>query len=117
VGQSSEVKEKKRVGFEEEDEEQDFIEFAHLHRRLRVSQEEADEIFDRMAKEVVKTKLTKLNSLSRHYLKIQNKYVQKIMFKNRPEALAKIVQEHAAGEVFVPSELEQIMYEDALEAI
>ena len=82
-----------------------------------MSSEEANEIFHNLAKELVKSKIEKLNWLSKKYLKWQTKYVEKIMFKNRQEHLKKIVDEHAQGEVFVPSELEQIMYEESTELI
>ena len=39
------------------------------------------------------------------------------MFKNEKSKLEALVEEHAKGEIFIPTELEEIMYEEARDQI
>ena len=39
------------------------------------------------------------------------------MFKNNPIVLKEYVTQHAQGEIFTPSELEQLMLDEAMELI
>lgn len=74
-------------------------------------------IHQTLAKELVEAKKKKLNCLSRLYLWLQDTFVQKILFKNTQDELNTIVAAQSKGEVHVPSELERVMHEEALEII
>jgi len=70
-----------------------------------------------LAKEFVKVKITKINCLSRMYQRWNRGYVNQIMFKNKPEQLEELLSKHRKGDTYVPTELEAIMYQEALEYI
>ena len=71
------------------------------------------EIIHKIAIEFVAHKKTRLNSWSNWYLDLNNDYVEKIMFKNKPKVLDDILSKHSRGEIDVPTELEILMLEEA----
>jgi len=79
----------------------------------RVSKEQAQELHHKLAQEFVKAKMDKLNFLSGVYLFLNNRFVEKIFFKNNRDHLEYLLSTHAAGDMNTPTELEQIMYEEA----
>lgn len=82
-------------------------------KKKRISKADAQKVYQKLAEEFVKVKKAKLNFLSRVYLFLQTNFVEQIMFQNDEEALRKIVDRHREGEVSIPTELEQIMLEEA----
>lgn len=66
-----------------------------------------------MVKAFILDKLPKLNRRSRIYQWLNKNYVELIMFKNDPKNLQMIHEAHLKGQVSTPTELEQIMEEDA----
>jgi hypothetical protein len=58
-------------------------------------------------------KIAKLNLISKIYLYLNNNFVEKIFFKNQKDQLENFVNLHSTGECNTPTELEQIMYEEA----
>ena len=75
------------------------------------------EIIHKIAIEFVDHKKTRLNSWSEWYLSLNNDYVEKIMFKNKPKVLDDILLKHARGEIDVPTELEILMLEESEQLI
>jgi len=57
----------------------------------------------------VKIKLGKIRLLAKFYMALNTWFTDQIMFKNNKEELETIVQNHAEGQVKVPTELEKIM--------
>ena len=81
--------------------------------KKKLSERETKEIIQTLTKAFVLEKISKLNTRSQIYLWLNQKYVQLIMFKNDEENLKKIHEDHLKGQVSTPTELEQIMEEDA----
>lgn len=52
--------------------------------------------------------------MSRLYQWLNKNFTVQIMFKNRDQVLSGLFEEHCRGEVDIPTELEAVMYEEAL---
>jgi hypothetical protein len=85
--------------------------------KMRIQEEVAEELYERLATEFVKTKVEKLNICSRLYLYLQHTFVQQVMFRNDRASLEAVVKQHAKGEIQTLCELEVIMRDEAKELI
>jgi len=78
-----------------------------------MSRGDSQRVQQRLAREFVDAKLKKINWLSCLYQWLQTNFVNQIMFKNKPKVLGQLLKTHAEGEVYIPTELEAMMLEDA----
>lgn len=83
-------------------------------RRQRISQEEAQPIFDLLQKDLVKAKMEDMNVLTKIYQYLNRTFVERVMLENRREKLTTLNQSHAAGSVETPTELETMIREEAM---
>jgi hypothetical protein len=113
---SLEKKSSKKVAWADKDSDED--ELAPVKKQIRkLSQAEQQGILARLSQEFVKKKMEKLNFGSRLYLWLNRTFVEQIMFKNDKENLTQLLEAQSKGGVDVPTELEQIMLEEAKEII
>lgn len=107
----------KKVKFEAEEEqarrEAESEDFGD-DRRQRISQEEAQPIFDLLQKDLVKAKMEDMNVLTKIYQYLNRTFVERVMLENRREKLTTLNQSHAAGSVETPTELETMIREEAM---
>lgn len=68
-------------------------------KKLTIPPEQANQLFDKLAQEFVKSKEPKLNKCARCYLCLQRNYVNQILFKNNKADLESIVKEQAQGKM------------------
>ena len=103
---------KKKVGFPEiEEKEADEAENEEISKDVssQITEENAQMIQQKLVAEFVKIKLGKIRLLAKFYMALNTWFTDQIMFKNNKEELETIVQNHAEGQVKVPTELEKIM--------
>ena len=76
-----------------------------------------EKLADEFAKRFVAAKRGKMSCCVRFYNWLNNTFVQKIMFKNKPAELEQLKKEHAQGRTEIPTELENIMLAEAKEML
>jgi len=108
------VYKKKKVQFEEEKERRELESDDLDEKRQRISQEQAQPIFDLLQKDLVKAKMEDMNVLTKIYQYLNRTFVERIMLENRREKLTALNQSHAAGSVETPTELETMIREEAM---
>ena len=76
-----------------------------------------EKLADEFAKRFVAAKYGKMSCCVRFYNWLNNTFVQKIMFKNKPAELEQLKKEHAQGRTEIKTELENIMLAEAKELL
>jgi hypothetical protein len=79
---------------EDKEEEEDNV-FIPEAQKCRLNPEQSQKIFSSLAKEFVDTKKTKLRRCIRYYNNWNNKYTEKILFKNKKKDLEELKAGHA----------------------
>ena len=105
----------KKVVFQE-DQEKDQVEEEtenYQSTKTKLSEQETDKFIQELAKAFILEKISVLNTRSQIYLWLNQSYVELIMFKNDEQNLNKICDAHLKGQVSTPTELEQIMEDEA----
>ena len=80
----------------------------------KMSQGQSKELQLKLAKEFVESKMKRVNCLTKLYLWLNKNFTEQILFKNRPKRLNELFETHCKGEIYVPTELEQMMEEEVL---
>lgn len=83
-------------------------------KRQRISQEQAQPIFDLLQRDLVKAKMENMNVLTKIYQYLNKTFVERVMLENRREKLTALNQSHAAGSVETPTELDTMIREEAM---
>jgi hypothetical protein len=73
---------------------------------LKFSEDDTDKFIEKLAKEFIQEKISKLNFKTQLYLWLNSSYVKLIMLKNDQEDLDKIFESQCKGKVETPTELE-----------
>lgn len=62
----------------------------------------------------MESKIKRVNCMTKLYLFLNKNFTEQILFKNRENKLNQLFETHCQGEIFVPTELEQMMEEEVL---
>jgi len=100
---------RKKVHFSADVKQQEEVKQKKDARKKKVSPEEAEMIYEKLAKEIVASKKDKLSRTARCYLCLNSCCINNLMIKNEKKELQDLVESHARGDMAVPCELEKIM--------
>lgn len=70
-------------------------------------------IINELTKEFVKAKQKKLRCCASYYNWLNQIFTEQIIFKNKKEHLEELTDTFAKGDVYVPTELETVMKQEA----